>query len=199
MVYFVGNREHNLVKIGTSKNVKKRIECIQIGFPYTLETFITLEGGEQVEKTLHFKFKEYHLRGEWFKLSKEILDFIETPEIIKHSAFKDAEDNRIRYSEEICDKIEEMYHINQSNEKIAELIGVSIYKVRRVIRTRKLAAKYKRYTGKYGYEYNKVRRIRAKARLMYKKGLITITERDKIITDNPLVKMKKREDLTLPS
>ena len=78
-VYFVGNVEANILKIGKSNNVTDRVRKLQTGSVQELTVFRTVECATEeiafaLEKKLHNKFKTLHIRGEWFELSQDILD-----------------------------------------------------------------------------------------------------------------------------
>jgi hypothetical protein len=74
MVYFIGNREKEVVKIGyTSGTAEKRLKELQTGCPFKLEVLHTIEDATiKDEKRLHAKYSEYRLNGEWFTLNWEI-------------------------------------------------------------------------------------------------------------------------------
>lgn len=79
--YFI--KCNNCVKIGTTTDIKSRIKQIQTNNPYKLEILLTIplpniKGLISLlsERKLHKKFNKYRIRGEWFKLSEEILEFI---------------------------------------------------------------------------------------------------------------------------
>ena len=76
-IYFIEAEGTGFVKIGKSDNVKSRIEKLQAGCPFSLRCIFAFEGLPSEEEKLHNKFKKDHYRGEWFYLSKDILDFIE--------------------------------------------------------------------------------------------------------------------------
>lgn len=66
-VYFI-RREDNVgpVKIGTTANPCKRLSGIQTGNPYKLKIIKTIKGGKNLERTLHNKFEQFRMEGEWF-------------------------------------------------------------------------------------------------------------------------------------
>lgn len=66
MVYAIGPRSGNVVKIGRSVNVQKRLGQLQPGHPAKLEVLWTTEGGSLLEGELHAMFSERRLFGEWF-------------------------------------------------------------------------------------------------------------------------------------
>ena len=75
-IYFVEAHGANVVKIGYSEDVKSRIKALSQGSPHKLILLGTMEGNMQDEERLHQAFESQHVRGEWFKLSPQIKDFI---------------------------------------------------------------------------------------------------------------------------
>lgn len=74
-VYLITDGEY--VKVGIAKNVQNRRNELQTSNPKTLRIAATIEyGGIELEHKLHTKYAKYHARGEWFKLSKEIIEDI---------------------------------------------------------------------------------------------------------------------------
>lgn len=76
-VYFIANRGQGTVKIGFSNDPEKRLIQLQTSNHEQLEILAIIEADEKTEGILHDRFKAYRLNGEWFKLSPEILRFIE--------------------------------------------------------------------------------------------------------------------------
>lgn len=70
--YFIANSKY--VKIGKSFHVDRRFKDLLVGSPEPLSLLLVLPGNR--ERELHQQFKSYHVRGEWFELTKEIRDFI---------------------------------------------------------------------------------------------------------------------------
>jgi len=72
-VYIIGNKDHNIYKIGISKDPTKRLKGIQTGNPFKLSIIDTFKTNyaKQVESDYHELFEEYKLEGEWFSLDKE--------------------------------------------------------------------------------------------------------------------------------
>lgn len=66
-VYFIQEGEDGFVKIGRSKNVKKRMKSLQIGNPRPLSVVMLIPGGRSLEMTFHELFHEDRVSGEWFK------------------------------------------------------------------------------------------------------------------------------------
>lgn len=55
------------MKIGTAKNVDKRMGSLQTGNPEELTLLHTLIGGRKLERQLHRQFSAHHVKGEWFQ------------------------------------------------------------------------------------------------------------------------------------
>lgn len=77
MIYFV--RSGDYIKIGISNNVIERVKQIQTCSPLKVELikFIGVDDELSLEKAFHGKFVADKAEGEWFKISEELLDFIE--------------------------------------------------------------------------------------------------------------------------
>lgn len=76
VVYFIGNRNHSVVKIGRTKNVFKRLKNVQTGCPYNLKILGCIETQKNGRKMYQY-YRRYQLRGEWFELSDRIDSFLE--------------------------------------------------------------------------------------------------------------------------
>ena len=77
-VYFI-HMENNLkmFKIGYSTNLKKRVESLQIGNPYLLCVYTTIDNVSRKKETqLHHFFSKKHIRGEWFAITPDMIDFV---------------------------------------------------------------------------------------------------------------------------
>lgn len=78
MVYFIGTEDKKYVKIGyCNRDPQGRVSTLQIGCPLEIKLIGTMSGNMADEVNLHRKFLPYHIRGEWFKLSDEIKQFID--------------------------------------------------------------------------------------------------------------------------
>ncbi len=67
------------VKIGKSTNVKARLRDLQTAAPDPLAILGTIPGDREEE--LHARFAKVRLRGEWFRLTRDILKVFQ-PEVI---------------------------------------------------------------------------------------------------------------------
>ena len=80
-IYFILNYDSQAVKIGIAKNVKRRLASLQTSSPSKLELLgiiktKSVNNARKIEKSLHEKFAENRIRGEWFKTNVELLDYI---------------------------------------------------------------------------------------------------------------------------
>lgn len=75
-VYFLQAEVTRFVKIGFSQNPKNRIHGIKTACPEELAVLYIHEGDENLELAIHRSFKEDHHRGEWFRPSRGLLEFI---------------------------------------------------------------------------------------------------------------------------
>lgn len=79
MVYFIGSKEHDYVKIGhTVNNPKGRLVKLSVDCPLIMTLLYSMNGTQILEKKLHSMFKEQHIRGEWFRLSGPIQNYIDS-------------------------------------------------------------------------------------------------------------------------
>lgn len=72
VVYLLGHsrrpKDGEPVKIGTAKDVAKRIENIQAGSFQKLYLVCWFEGDGQLERELHDELAEHRIRGDWFEM-----------------------------------------------------------------------------------------------------------------------------------
>lgn len=65
-LYFIQAGEEGPIKIGIAANVTKRLDMLQTGNPEKLRIVGLLECHDSLEKVLHGRFRDGHIRGEWF-------------------------------------------------------------------------------------------------------------------------------------
>jgi hypothetical protein len=66
MIYFIQNKVTGHIKIGYSKNPKKRLASLQTATPHELALLGTIPGGLEHEGEFHRRFAGHELQGEWF-------------------------------------------------------------------------------------------------------------------------------------
>ena len=74
-IYFISD-EDGYIKIGFARNVQSRLETLQTASRQELRVIATMPGSLSDEKSLHHKFSKDHVRGEWFRPSQELRQFI---------------------------------------------------------------------------------------------------------------------------
>ncbi|MGC1392933.1 MAG: GIY-YIG nuclease family protein [Coleofasciculaceae cyanobacterium] len=80
-VYFIFNEDSNAIKIGRSQNLQRRLMSLQTSSPAKLKLIksVQVEGdkeAQKLEQSLHNKFREIRLAGEWFKAETHLLEYI---------------------------------------------------------------------------------------------------------------------------
>ena len=80
-VYFIYAEEVDLVKIGKSVDVSKRILSLQLANPFVLRILFVIKCASSseshaLEKHLHTRFRHTLFRSEWFRNSNELKEFI---------------------------------------------------------------------------------------------------------------------------
>ncbi len=77
MIYFVQEGFSGSIKIGsTTDNALARIKALQTANSNELRLLGYMPGGAKAEHSLHDRFSEDNIRGEWFNPSLSLLDFI---------------------------------------------------------------------------------------------------------------------------
>lgn len=97
-LYFITDGEY--IKIGVAINVKNRLDNMQVGNVRKLTLLAVCEYGEELEAIYHQKFKEEHIRGEWFRLSDKIweeIEFINNKHEELYKIFSDDEETIKQY------------------------------------------------------------------------------------------------------
>jgi hypothetical protein len=80
-IYFIFNADSNAIKIGRAKNVSRRLQALQTSSPAMLNLLRTipvegLEAARELEHSLHQRFHELRLNGEWFRADTVLRDYI---------------------------------------------------------------------------------------------------------------------------
>ncbi len=72
-VYIIRIQNTDKYKIGITKDLQRRIKQFKTGNPdnIKIDYFIATENSRKLEKTLHSKFKEHRIGGEWFILDEK--------------------------------------------------------------------------------------------------------------------------------
>jgi len=71
-VYFVGNRDLGIVKIGYTTKLKNRMAALRTGSPVPIKLFALIFADASLETRLHEHFEASRKHGEWFTISAEL-------------------------------------------------------------------------------------------------------------------------------
>lgn len=77
MIYFIRGKESGNIKIGYSTNPDKRKSNLQTSHYEELELIGLMDGSLEDEATIHKTFASFNIRGEWYRPSQEILEFVD--------------------------------------------------------------------------------------------------------------------------
>jgi hypothetical protein len=77
VVYFVEAEGTGFIKIGKTNNIEKRLRSLQTATPHRLILRKCLTGATH-EKNMHDFYKEYKIRGEWYKLDGKLKDYVDS-------------------------------------------------------------------------------------------------------------------------
>lgn len=80
-VYFIQETETGAIKIGWSSNLRKRLAALQISNHSKLKLLAAYEGCIGEEKDTQDHFKEFRIRGEWFRPNEDLMRVIEKNKI----------------------------------------------------------------------------------------------------------------------
>lgn len=76
-VYFIESPDLGLVKIGVSTDPCDRLKSLQTAHPRKLYLRAVIPGDSEVERSIHKKFSHLQEMNEWFRMTDEILSFVE--------------------------------------------------------------------------------------------------------------------------
>ena len=75
-VYFIKEGDDDIFKVGYTGNLIERLETLQVGNSRNLSVYKTIicNSASFYEKFIHHKIQKYHIKGEWYRLSKDLID-----------------------------------------------------------------------------------------------------------------------------
>lgn len=76
MIYFIQQDQTNLVKIGFSHNIKRRLATLQTASAYPLRLLGYCVGDPQKEHAIHEELSLSRVAGEWFHYTEQVYDAI---------------------------------------------------------------------------------------------------------------------------
>ncbi len=78
-VYAVGAAGLGVVKIGWTENLERRMEIIGQGVPVpTIFLGLIRNASLKTERRLHLAMAQWHQKGEWFRLTKDSVRFLQS-------------------------------------------------------------------------------------------------------------------------
>ena len=84
MIYLISH-SNQFLKIGYTKDIKKRLSQLQVSSPVKLELLHLIEGDLSLEKELHVLFKDHATNGEWFSFSEDIVNYFKDKDCLMWS------------------------------------------------------------------------------------------------------------------
>lgn len=98
------------VKIGFSEDLKARLADISMCSPYELVLLREIDCPIQGEKWLHKKFKDFHIKGEWFNFCPEMLQIIVPSGIrcIKKTRYPKPKKQRVKIDAKVLEKFKDL-------------------------------------------------------------------------------------------
>jgi len=76
LIYFIQDEDTKYIKIGHSRNLRKRLTSMQTGSSSELKLLAWEDASNIGEKQLHSIFSNCRVRGEWFKPTVALLTYI---------------------------------------------------------------------------------------------------------------------------
>lgn len=77
MIYFAQAENSDLIKIGTSSNVRRRMASLSFREKCSVSLLAFTDGSFVEEAALHARFAHLRERGEWFRPGPELAEFME--------------------------------------------------------------------------------------------------------------------------
>lgn len=88
MVYFIQSGKRGPIKIGTTRDVLRRLRLFQTGSAQPLTLIGAIPGGRKLERQIHQHLATDRLDGEWFKPTPDVRRWAQLAAVIdgRHSA-----------------------------------------------------------------------------------------------------------------
>ena len=104
-VYIIKNMDTGNIKIGVSNDVQKRLNTFRTGNDCQLELVyksVVCSNSFSIESSVHEYFKDYRVRGEWFKVNEsEVIRFLECSNYTLKAQIPDVAGNGIFKKEDV--------------------------------------------------------------------------------------------------
>lgn len=118
-VYFIRDTNKPEVKIGYSHDPARRLRKLEKETRRTLQLLGTIYGGYAEEQALHRQFKDFNIRGEWFRLEGALVQFIGRKRPPKPKPPKPL-------SEIFRETVRDMLKAQHTHEQIAETLMMTV-------------------------------------------------------------------------
>jgi len=76
-IYFIQAGEKGPIKVGYAVSPEGRLHTLQIGNHEKLYLLLTLPSDKEMEKKIHSDLKKFKIKGEWFKVTSDVLKYID--------------------------------------------------------------------------------------------------------------------------
>lgn len=76
-IYFI-RADNGPVKIGYAQNPTHRLKVLQCAHYLQLHLLRVIDGGYDTEQWFHLHYSDLHIRGEWFKFHKSMMNLVPT-------------------------------------------------------------------------------------------------------------------------
>jgi len=124
VIYFI-TQQDKYVKIGyTAGDPNDRVESLQVGNPHELILYGAVDGDIAYERVLQGKFHKSHVRGEWYELTPDIIEYLSNITDIKEGVLMTMTYMRAQHS--LLDKLREDYYkrkaVEQSDDTPLKLV-----------------------------------------------------------------------------
>lgn len=75
-IYFISDGEYIKIGYTNKKDSNNRLKSLQTANARELFSLCEIPGYRKIEKELHNKFQHFHVRGEWYKKDRDLVDYI---------------------------------------------------------------------------------------------------------------------------
>ncbi|KKK73358.1 hypothetical protein LCGC14_2894630 [marine sediment metagenome] len=100
-VYFAQRRKGGLIKIGWSRSVPARVRVLKA------KLLGSIKGERSAEKATHKEFAHLKVRGEWYRATEELLEYIRT-EAQEHTPDAEVKQINIGLSKNIITRLDNL-------------------------------------------------------------------------------------------
>jgi len=114
-VYFISDGQY--VKIGLAKDSYQRLKQLQVANPKDLKLIGVCYGTIRFEKELHRRFESSHVRGEWFEITGELVDFLKMVGRLRKPSKPERDPNLVKLQCYVNDRDDVLGHLKKFVEE----------------------------------------------------------------------------------